>query len=328
MYLDESTAKDVIFLKGLDKDPRMMLPQTPITNTKINTILTEETARIDKWENMLYNRQPMYAKKFLPAKPKAPSFDEITLLQIQYRTRRLAFQQLVNIKRLFNIDFTEMLKYIEQIMCEFYAIKTNRVFPRKFEFTSEIYNIVGLGYLKLLKVSPTLMKLRSSERMCAILRIPKEKKTDEDQVNVVTKFGDRKGFTDPEAVDTNYFAYKQNIDHFDKRLLLAKYPIEKCYIMHEMARLHLCQRKLDETKQLGVKIIEQANLCGNYVWLLHGKLTIIRGETAQGYVDEVGDKLEELISLEQHFDDSLGHYLRTALLVNKIMSTEKEQPSI
>lgn len=329
MYLDSTTAKDVNFLKHLTTDKRLILKQTQRNNAILLDNINKCLANVDICEKMLWSREPCYAKTYTenPARKNAAKLEQ--LRQAQYHTRINAFIHLTEIKRLQKTNFIEMLRWIEKIMSTTYATKTVQHFPRKFEFFNEIYNIVGIAYLNRLHVPNIIMQIPQCDRMNLLLAIDvnsttasTENNNDAAAIEMVNNnpiitFADRTAFVDPEAPDDAYLAYKRKIDHFENRLRYSEYPIEKCYLYHEMTQLHLKHRKLDETKQLARKMIELAKNCGNFVWIVNGYLAMIRVDLAQTNPRKIGQKLRKLMTIQEFLNAPIVHYLKTAIMINK-----------
>lgn len=317
-YMDNSTAQDILFLQSLSKNKRLLLEQTPKSNEKILDILDIECGRIDKWKEMLYKRQPIYSKKYVKDVQRMTACQEVVLNRIQFRTRREAYEQLATIKKLRNTNLRKMLDFVENALANFYAIKTHRVFPRKFEFINEICNVVGLAYVERLTIPQKLMVVPLSERMSLLLRIPPEHKVVED---VVKKFGEKS--MSSADLDSHFLKYKKKIDHFERRLLHAKYPIEKCYLYHEISLLHVAQRKLDEAKQIGRKMVEQSHNCGNFVWILLGYLSVVKAELLQGQIKGVAEKLQILEEIQGNYNEFVIQFIKTAKMLTECLDREE-----
>lgn len=57
-----------------------------------------------------------------------------------------------------------------------------------------------------------------------------------------------------------YIIYRKFLARLEKRLYFARYDIEKCYILHEMARAHYNQSHFDEACSVARKAIEGLNI--------------------------------------------------------------------
>lgn len=326
IYMGMKTAEDIKFLHGLTNDKRLLLPQTPNGNRITKDALAEGIAVVDIYEKMLWSRKPQYAKRYVKNPDAVKKVHEEALFRIQFQTRRDVFKQLVHIKELAKSDRDALRQYVEDVVSNYYSIKTKRVFPRKFEFISEIFNIVGLSYLEERTDVPNdLMQNPLQQQLQVLLQISQEKKSDGEVVSSgYNSFGVKSSYVDPEKLDYGYFAYKHRVDEFEERLKRSQYPIECCYLAHELAELHMRQHKMDEPKQLALKLIEKATDSGNVVWLFLGQLTSARADLAAGHLAGCGEKLRRLADMLIDFDEFVGHFVRTALLVHE-NQTEAEQ---
>lgn len=316
LYVGLRTARDIEFLSHLQTDKRLFLKHSNASNIVMHDAITDGLRRFKTWEDMLWCRKPIYAKRYVKNPDKVRQQTEDALNRIQYQTRRDVFKQLVEIRRLAKCDRDGLRACVEDVISNYYSIKTKRVFPRKFEFLNEIFNIVAISYLEQSVVVPnTVMLLPPHERLGFLLQLPQEKKADEK--SNVGEFGDKSAFVDPDQPDLAYFAYKRKVDEFEKRLQRCAYPIERCYLCHELAQLHMSQRKLDEPKLLAIRLVDQAQACGNMVWLFMGHLTGARADFAGGQLVGTGARLGKLKELLPIFDEFVAHFVKTAQLLHE-----------
>lgn len=323
LYVGSQTAGHIEFLKSLLTDGRLFLRQTQGSNALMKDTIEDGLLHIKRWENMLRCRKPIYAKRYTTNPDRVRRNTEDALNRIQERTRREVFQQLVQILHLAKNEPKRMLAVVEDVISNYYSIKTKRVFPRKFQFLNEIFNIVGISYLEhSIAIPSNLMMMGSDERLSVILQLPLEKKAEGQSASGI--FGDRSTFVDPGLPDYAYFAYKNKVDELEKRLQRSSYPIERCYLCHELALLHMNQHKLDEPKILAVKLVDHAQACGNMVWLFLGHLTGARADMASGQLVGAGGRLTKMKELLPYFDEFVSHFVKTALLLHSgRMAVEK-----
>lgn len=328
LYMDAETANDIEFLNRLRNDKRMMLVQTPGTAQTVTDTIDMHLGRVNVWQTQMWKRRPLYSL-LRDDSGKSRIYKEANLNYIQYATRRDAFAQLARIKTEIRHNLDETLDYIDMIMCEFYAIKTNRVFPRKAEFVAEIYNLVGIAFIAKNFIIPVdLMLVPVAERLSHMCQVPAEKRREDESAGGKDLFGNREGFVDPNAPDTAYFEYKRRVRSFEKRLQQTKFLLEKCYLCYELSNLHIANRKLDEPKQLAVRMCEYARIANNPVWMLLSHLLSIRSDCVCVQHIKAGEKLRimaESRELQIYDDNKVKEYVRTALAVHEIhMNRNKE----
>lgn len=266
---------------------------------------------------MLHDRQPLYSKHFL--NPGLAKLQERHLFQDQYQTRRDTFLQLEKARKLFESNnLSELLEYVEEIMSNYYPIKTHRVFPRKFEFMCDIYNMVGVAYIKSLHIPAYLKLVPLEHQLHLLLDIP----IDEKFSIIRPVFGDKSTFKDPTAPDFSYIKMKKECDHYEERNLFAEYPIEKCYLYHERARLNVKMTKLDESRILGRKIIDEES-GDNQVWKFLGALMMIRANVAQSNVEKNLIDMPEASKIAKKLDENCEHFVQLLIHLNNELIKKK-----
>lgn len=207
-------------------------------------------------------------------------------------------------------------------MGQYYEIKTNRIMPRKFEFINEIYNILALAYLDKLKTPSNFFETDQSNKMFALLRIPIEK----EKLEVKPIFGDKSTFKVPDEPDYVYLAYKKITTKLENRLPHTKYPIERCYLYHEIAKHHLSQSKVDEAKLIAKKVLIEAEKISNSAWLILGILIIVKADTIQRNCDKIRLSLIGLRTIIYHLNDSvLEQFIETLIYINTIDIENKKE---
>lgn len=207
-------------------------------------------------------------------------------------------------------------------MGQYYEIKTNRVMPRRFEFINEIYNILALAYLDQLKIPSNFFETNQSNRMFALLKIPIEK----EKLEVKAIFGDKSTFKVPDEPDYNYLAYKKITTKLEHRLPHTKYPIERCYLYHEIAKHHLSQSKVDEAKLIAKNVLIEAEKISNSVWLILGILIIVKADTIQRNCEKTKLSLIGLKSVVYSLNDSvLEQFIDTLIFFNSIDIKNKNE---
>lgn len=312
IYLGDLTAIDVSFLEKLLNDRRANLKQMPHGSKAILEHANECNEKLKIWRNMMKARSPKYSKKIGGSKTD--------MFRIQYQTRRNVFNQLDEIKQLFTKEgsIQELTEYVSNILEKYYSIKTVKVFPRKFEFSNEIINYVGLKYLSLIKIPKNLYEISDlKHRLMHLLNISKNNESKE--INI--KFGDKSTFCDTTAPDYPYIRYKRKVDKYERELNLWEYSIVKCFYLNEISLMHLIQSKYDEYRTSSKKCCEEAELCGNIIWEFFGRLNIIRSDCLQNMF---GDVKENLIILEKLVIGKMNQNILDYISMIKIVTDEME----
>lgn len=91
-----------------------------------------------------------------------------------------------------------------------------------------------------------------------------------------------------------------------------------------MCRHHLDAGKLDETRIMARKVIDEATQSGSPLWKFLGVLAIVKADAQQMNLDRLVDSLEEaeeaVLPLE---DERLQHVVQVAKLVNNSLIKDK-----
>ncbi|KAH8295838.1 hypothetical protein KR018_011691, partial [Drosophila ironensis] len=307
MFLDRSWV-DVIFLKNLRKNPNLLLDQCKNSKSFLKNLSTSKYEDLKTFLKMLEARSPMYYiryKKF--TNPKLmEKFREDYLYRVQYQTRRNMISVLRNIKQLRKTkNIPKLSEYVEQVMGDYVVIKTHRVMPWKFEFLNEVYNTLALALLDQFEV-PKNFKFTSKNALLELLHFPTDKSLD------VPKFvfGDRTTHQEEDTSDPALSKSRQRIARLEKRLLFAKYAIERSYIMHQIANTHLQSNRYDECCFVARKGIEEAKACNNDVWRLLCVFLILKANAALHKLERTRETLESAFLIANELrNEKLTDYL-------------------
>lgn len=253
MYFSTPTVGTYDFLKGLTNDPRFDFPPNEESTKAIQNAIAEELEVFEKFEKMLQHREPIYAKKILRKKRNSRKFSEQTLRTLQENIENIAKNQLVRIKNIKVADLSGLLTFVEEIMTNFYMLKSEKDFPKKLEFIDAIYNIVGNRYIDNIDTRSNswlgLMEDAFSPHHNHNFIVPK-------------RFNLSPGLQNP-------------VDHLLKRLQHTDVPIEKCHIVHQLSRIYFKQEKYAESKEMGEEIVKISTSMNNYTWMLMGHFRVM-----------------------------------------------------
>ncbi|KAM7348280.1 presidents-cup [Cochliomyia hominivorax] len=289
---------DVLFLKHLKENKNLLLPQSKIstpflrhlTNTKYNVVI--------KFLKMLQARSPLYTEQArkCPDKKVFDKHREAHLNRVQYQTRRTMLMQMRNIRRLREEgDIEKLSKYVESVMGDYVVLKTHRVMPWKFEFINEVYNTLALAHADRYTINDNILQVKEKERLLILLRMPTDKYKD----IVQFVFGDKSTYQEPDAPDYVLIAYKKFLARLEKRMIFAKYSIEKCYLLHEIARAHLIQSRFDECCSWARKAIEETKNCNSILWHFLSIMLIVKAHAVLHKIERGKEALDEAFAIAQ-----------------------------
>ncbi|XP_054730577.1 uncharacterized protein LOC129239244 [Anastrepha obliqua] len=285
---------DVLFLKDLRENPHLLLPQCKVSTPFLRHLAHTKYEVLKKFLKMLQARSPLYNEQMrkCPDKTVWEKHREAHLNHIQYQTRRNMLTILRTIRQMRakgKID--KLSKYVEEVMGDYVVLKTHRVMPWKFEFLNEVYNTLALAYIDryIERINSQPVHFNKN-RLLHLLRIPTDKNKDR-AVSFV--FGDKSTYQEPDATDYTMIAYKKYLARLEKRIHFSKYSIEKCYLLHEIARSHLKQNRVDECSSVGRKAVEETKNCNSNVWRFLSTLLICKAQAVLHKVERTKEILDE-----------------------------------
>lgn len=323
IYYDGTVRDQIRFWEALKKHKAVNLTQTPYSSKILTDIIARNLKRLHDYEQMLYTREPLFAKR-ASEKGRTKSARMVAFYYMQQNTRREAFSQLDRVKKMAEENFDEMLEYVEKIMLNFYAVKSDAIFPRKYEFVSEIYNFIGLKFMATFQsINPKLMDSDTEERLLVLLRTPKIKKSSApvEKGDNLDRFGDRNAFNDPDAVDQTQFIFSNRTKYFLKRISYSKYAIEKAYLNHQLSEHYLNSGRLEESQQFAREVVAQATQCKSNVWKFLGYLNIVRADAMKRNFVRVTRNLKEMGKIAAVLSKYLEVFVRTGVRTNEDIET-------
>lgn len=325
VYFNDTVSEHIGLWKRLKANQAVNLSQTPISSKKLMEVIERNLSYMKNYENMLWTRQPLFFKRAAIRKQQAIKTRAHNLDQLKKITDFSAKTQLDKIKKLAKTDFGEMLRFVEQIMTEFYSIKTQTILPRKSNYITEIYTIIGNEYLHRLKMIPSnvMNAEKSEERLKILLKLPSEKKMKDVILPTSKTFGDPKYFQDPEAFDRNIVFLQEKTAYFKKRLKHSRFDIEKSYLYYELSRIHLLNRKFEDSQQYARDSALHGNQCNNTVWMFLSYLNIVRCDAGKKNYLRVTRNLKHLTKIAEELSSLTIVFVRTIKRINEDIELEK-----
>lgn len=327
IYYDGTVRDQIRFWEALKKHKAVHLTQTPHSTKILTEIIARNLKRLNDYEQMLYTREPLFAKR-AAEKGRSKRARMMAFYYMQQNIRREAFAQLDLIKKLAEQNLDEALVYVEKIMTNFYAVKSDAIFPRKYEFMCEIFNFIGLQYISIFQpIPPKLMDNDIEQRLLVLLRTPTVKKAVapvEKNDNLV-RYGDRSAFNDPDAVDQTQFIFSNRTKYFLKRISYTRYAIEKAYLYHQLSQHYLNSGRLEESQQFARDCVAQATQCKSNIWKFVGYLNIVRADGMKRNFGRVTRNLKEMGKLASVLSKYLEVFVRTGLRTVEDIEVVREQ---
>ncbi|KAH8239045.1 hypothetical protein KR032_000244 [Drosophila birchii] len=323
MFLDRSWF-DVIFLKHIQKNPNLLLDQCKNSRYFLRALTLKKYDEIKKFMKMLQARAPMYHLRFqkFTNKKLMDKFREDHLFRVQYQTRRNMISVLRSIRYLRKTkNLSKLSSYVEEVMGDYVVKKTNRTMPWKFEFLNEVYNTLALALVDQYKI-PRNFRFMDKNSLLRLLNFPTERSLD-----VPTfVFGDRTTHQDTESSDPTMLKSRLIISRYEKRMVFAKYPIEKCYLLHQIASAHLKTNRYDECCFNARKAIQEGKKCNSNIWHFLSTLIIVKANAILHKLEQTRESLANA----QKIANKLGNkdliiYLNACLSCNEEEFVTKKQ---
>ncbi|KAH8418332.1 hypothetical protein KR222_000108 [Zaprionus bogoriensis] len=291
---------DVVFMKLLLKNPNLLLDYCHYSKDIVGPLSKNQYDVVRRFRKMIHARSPLYyLNDFkLPNKQMLQKNKEAFLFRIQYQTHRNMLADLRYIRRLRERKELKALSdYVEKIMGEYYVTKTNRVMCWKFQFTNEVYNILALALCEQYQI-PKTASMNPQASLLRLLRLPSDKIKE----NVTFVFGDRSTYTEGEVTDPATLKARKLMSFLEKRIIFAKYSIEKCYLYHQIASLHLSQLHYDECTMNARRAIKESRNCNSNIWNFLSHLQIIKANVLQHKIEAIKEALEETVPIVQQLN--------------------------
>ena len=208
---------------------------------------------------------------------------------MQYRTCRDIFLALEEIHKLrASGKLEKLIKTAEHELGVHYQIKSDKLMPRKKEFTAEICDLIGLAHLDRLQFSQNKKSMSGLEQLAAIFEVSITSK----KLGVPYVFGNQRTYRDPAKPDTSYLGFKRNVNRLEGLLKQARLPIEKCHLYHEMGKANLVQNNYEEARSFARRVIEEAVAAENVLWKFLAQILICRAFLKQKNIIETFDCLK------------------------------------
>lgn len=296
MYFSTPTIDTFNFLENLTNDPRLHLPPCEESTQTIRNSAEEELEVFKKFETMLRHRQPMYAKRILQNNINNKKFNAMALSRLKETIETRAKSQIERIQKMRCMgNFSGLLTFVEDIMTNFYLIKSVKVFPKKCEYMEIIYNIVGTCYID--KVE-----------------IPTKDTPDNPHALFDSALSYRHTFATPKKFNIMPSSKNAN-NHFLRRLQYTDVPIEKCYIYHQLSRLYFEQEKYTESKEMGEELIKISSMLNNYTWMLLGHLRVMLVDASLGELDNLKRNVEAVRAWKNEVNQSIWTFLERIISI-------------
>ncbi|XP_012551224.2 uncharacterized protein LOC101736591 [Bombyx mori] len=285
----ERMAHDKHFLISLCKDERLISANAQ-GSKKLQELATKALADVEKRQAVLRERRPLYAARALEAEARArlshARKEQLTRAQQQHETDA---RRLVAATQAF-YDQKETLKCLDsaQFGMEQINRKGIRLLPGKEKYLQELYEIVANAFLDQKRVRESMSESDREKRAFILLGMAMSREPSRDSVLRARP---------PEPSRDA----KQRIRVVERALALSMRASERCYLLHELARLSI------ETKQnlralfYATKCQNESRASGQRVWLINATFLLARCHLLQNNRPEARAVLLEGSSLARSY---------------------------
>ncbi|XP_068146398.1 uncharacterized protein [Drosophila tropicalis] len=314
-YINDSWI-DVLFMKDLRKNSSLFMPQCKNSFGFLATLSSKQYDIVRKFMKMLQSRSPLYYVNYVKYRNKKllESNREAYLFRVQYQTRRNMIAALRTIRQLRkDRKVPQLTKYVEALMGDYVVIKTHRVMCWKFEFINEVYNTLALALVEQFVV-PKNLNPADPTTLLKLLHMPTDKL--KDFVSFV--FGDRSTHQEPDLHDPATVNARKLIARLEKRMMFAKYAIEKCYLHYLLAQTHLQQDHHDECAFSARKGIKESRSCNSNIWKFLNLVQIIKTNASLHKLERTREALEEALPVARDLKSpELVMFIETCMFCNE-----------
>ncbi|XP_059047143.1 uncharacterized protein LOC131842583 [Achroia grisella] len=307
-------AHDKYFLIDLCKDERLTSANKK-GSKKLKELADMALENIEKRQTVLRIRRPMYAALALEVAARTrlckTRKEQLTRAQSQHirdaerliKVTRMSYEERDTNKCLENAEFA-----MEQI-----SRKPANLLPGKEKFLQELYNIVADTFLDQKRFKTTISESDREKRAFLLLGMLVSREPSHDSVLRVR----------PPAPPRDA---KHRMRVLERGLTLSSRAPERCYILHELARLHVDTKQAHRARFYATKCQAECRAANQRVWLLNATFLLARCHLLQNNRPEGRAALIEGAALSRTFGyDDVAAFFDTCVNVSlegEVLSSE------
>ncbi|XP_030567311.1 uncharacterized protein LOC115767246 isoform X2 [Drosophila novamexicana] len=261
-YLHKS-AVDVVMLGQLQNDKNFLNPLSHYSTPYMSELASEQYAIVKKFMKLMHARNPLYHCRQVKCRVSkiCEKNRENYLYRVEHQTRRDCFRMLREVHRRRQEQNIERLTdYVEHIMSSSIELKTQRTLPWKWEFVTEVYNILALAHIDRCAV-PKNIDFLDLKNHSMLYLLP----TDRVKEQTIT-FGGPNVYSEIDKDDERLSRVTKKLNRLKDRLIHSRYAIERTYLFFEIARCHFKESRFDKTLIMAHKASHEARICNSIVW--------------------------------------------------------------
>ncbi|XP_045771682.1 uncharacterized protein LOC123871785 isoform X2 [Maniola jurtina] len=285
----EQMAHDKYFLRALCKDERLSSANKQ-GSQELQELAHKALADIEKRQAVLRERRPLYAARASESEARA----RLSRAHKQ-RVGNAQRQHITDARRLVNAA-QEMCEKHDTMKCleaaEFAMEQISRIqasmLPGKDKFLHQLYEIVAQAFLDQKRVREEMSEADREKRAFILLGIPISREPSHDSILR----------TRPPAPPRDA---KRRLRTLERSLTVSGRAPERCYVLHELARLHADTKQAHRARFYAVKCQSEAKSANLQVWLLNASFLLARCHVLQNNRPEARAQLIEGAALARSF---------------------------
>ncbi|XP_013198598.1 outer dynein arm-docking complex subunit 4 [Amyelois transitella] len=308
-------AHDKYFLTSLCKDERLVSANKQ-GSRKLQELANKALNDVEKRQAVLRTRRPMYAALSAGEEARA-RLSKARKDQLQ-RTQK---QHAEDAKRLIRVaeasqnerDTSKCLENAEFAL-EQITRKPANLLPNKDKYLQELHNIIANAFLDQKRVKHTMSESDREKRAFMLLGMYLSREPSRDSI-LRTRPGPPRDA-------------KRRLQVLERGLNMSVRPSERCYILHELARLHIDTKQSQRARFYALKCQSECRAANQRVWLLNATFLLARCHLMQNNRPEARAALIEGASLARSYGyQDVADFYDTCVdvsLEGEVASTEAE----
>ncbi|XP_063824995.1 uncharacterized protein LOC135074586 [Ostrinia nubilalis] len=285
----ERMAHDKYFLTTLSKDERLISANKQ-GSKMLQELANKALADVEKRQAVLRERRPLYAARASEAAARArlsrARKEQLTRAQKQHavdakrlvRAAQIAYEERDTAKCLESAEFA-----MDQI-----AKKNSNLLPAKEKFLQQLYDIVANAFLDQKRVKDTMSESDREKRAFVLLGMYMSREPSRDSVLRAR----------PQAPPRDA---KSRLRILERNLAMSTRAPERCYILHELARLLMETKQAHRARFFALKCQSEARTAGQHIWLLNSTFLLARCHLLQNNRPEARAALLEAVGLSRSY---------------------------
>ncbi|XP_030379660.1 uncharacterized protein LOC115627905 [Scaptodrosophila lebanonensis] len=312
-YLGRS-AYDVALLRTLRSDQNFVNPLLRESAPILRDLSINNYATVRKFMKMMHARTPLYCRNYRKCRGKSfcEKNRENYLFRVENQTRRDCFRILREVRQLRregNID--RLTSYVNDIMANYIALKTQRILPWKLEFINEVYNTLALAHVDRCALPKNVDLLDPKNRGILYLLPPEKIK------ETHFFFGGPNVYNEMAKDEETHKRATQRIDLLEARYRGTRYPVERTFLCFEIGRSYLQELRFDKCMIMARKAIAESRHCNSTIWRFNSTFLVCQVHAALNRLERLRESLVKATILANELKSpELAAYLKICSMVN------------